>query len=63
MQIVCNSLFTKGVQMSTICMDTCLETLSALKCSVSDVLSEIDHIAINRSFSSLRIVNEQKVKC
>jgi len=42
MQIVCKSLFTKGVQMSTIFTDTCLETLSALvNCSVSDVLSEI----------------------
>jgi len=40
--IVCKSLFTKGVQMSTICTDTCLETLSALvNCSVNDVLSEI----------------------
>jgi len=42
MQIVCKSLFTKGVQMSTICMNTCLETLSALaNCSVNNVLSEI----------------------
>jgi len=42
MQIVCKSLFTKGVQMSTICMDTCLEALSALiNCTVIDVLSEI----------------------
>jgi len=42
MQIVCKSLFTKGVQMCTICTDTCLETLSALaNCSVNDVLPEI----------------------
>jgi len=39
MQIVCKSLFTKGIQMSTICTDTCLKTLSALV-SVNDVLSE-----------------------
>jgi len=42
MQIVCKSFFTKSVQMSTICTDTCLETLSALvNCSVNDVLSDI----------------------
>jgi len=43
MQIVCKSLFTKGVQMSTICPDTqCLETLSVLvNCSVNNVLSDI----------------------
>jgi len=35
MQIVCKSLFTKSVQMSTICTYTCLEELSALvNCSV-----------------------------
>jgi len=42
MQIVCKSLFTKGVKMSTICTDACMEMLSALvTCSVNDVLSEI----------------------
>jgi len=42
MQIACKSLFTKGVQMSTIGTVTCLETLSALvNCSVNDVLSEM----------------------
>jgi len=46
MQIACNSLFTKGVKMSTIRTDACLKMLSALvTCSVNDVLSEIgpDH--------------------
>jgi len=58
MQIVCKSLFTKGVQMSTICTDTCLETLSALvNCSVSDVLSEIGPYH-NSTF--LRFVNDRK---
>jgi len=39
MQIVCKNLFTKGVQMSTICTDTCLETLSSLvNCSVNNDL-------------------------
>ena len=32
--IVCKSLFTKGVQMPSICTDTCLETFSALVCPV-----------------------------
>ena len=42
MQNVCKSLFTKGVQVYTICTDTCLEMLSALvNSSVNDVLSEI----------------------
>ena len=42
MQIVCKGLFTKSVHMSTICTDTCLETLSALvNCNVNDVVSEI----------------------
>jgi len=36
MQIVCKSLFTKMWTMTTICTDTCLETLSSLvNCSVS----------------------------
>jgi len=39
MQIVCKSLFTKMFKMSTICMNTCLETLSSLvNCSVDDLL-------------------------
>jgi len=42
MQIVCKSLSTKMFKMSTICTDTCLETLSSLvNCSVNNDLSEI----------------------
>jgi len=49
MQIVCKSLFTKGVQMSTICTDTCLEMLSALvNCSVNDVLSDVGHRTVSQ---------------
>ena len=67
MQIVCKSVFTKMFKMSTICTDTCLETLSSLvSCSVNNDLSEIGpyrHTTIKHSFSALMIVNEQKAKC
>jgi len=61
---ICKSLFTKGVQNVTICTDTYLETLFSLVIAVS-IMScrKSDHTAIKRSFSSLRTVNEQKVKC
>jgi len=49
--------------MSTICTDTCLETLSSLvNCSVNNNLSEIGPYRIKHSFS-IRTVNEQKAKC
>jgi len=47
MQIVCKSLFTKGVQNVNYFTDTCLETLSSLvNYSVSDDLSEIGQLSI-----------------
>jgi len=51
MQIVCKSLFTKGVQMSTICTDTCLETLSALVNVAVSVMScrKSEHTTINNN--------------
>jgi len=64
MEIVCKNMFTKGVQMATICTNTCLETLSSLvSCIVNNVLSEIGPYHIKRFFSSLRTVNKQKPKC
>jgi len=63
-QIVCKSLFTKDVQMSTICTDTCWRRFLHWSIAVS-VMScwKSNHSTIKRSFSSLRTVNKQKVKC
>jgi len=64
LQIVCKSLFTKMFKMSTICTDTCLETISSLvNYSVNMTCRKSDHTAIKHSFSILRTVNEQKAKC
>ena len=42
MEIVCKNMVTKGVQMATICTNTCLETLSSLvNCSGNDDLLEV----------------------
>jgi len=57
MQIVCKSLFTKSVQMSTICMDTCLKMLSALvNCSVN-TLSDIGPY---HNYAFLQFVKDSK---
>ena len=64
MQLVCKSLFTKGVKNVHHLHGHILEMLSPLvNCSVNNDLSEIGpyrHTTIKHFFSTLRTVNEQK---
>jgi len=58
MQIVCKSLFTRGVQnVHRLHGHTWWTAVSIMTCRKSD------HTTTKHSFSTLRPVNEQKAKC